>query len=575
MSSNQNNGKPGNSGFIARKLAAALGSFCEIDESVIRSRLLNPKKSKISLKDLRLKPFPIKEDCDQAILITGHIEEAIFRWKWNLKGKFKKSSLLIKGVKIRLQPISAQEVAEMHARERLSASSFDSTKSLNDISPEKDLEKAPEKKTSKFVKDIIDQLLLNIEDLEVHLELPTAPGEPLTNSKKTVVINGKYIELESMGALNTANFQHKARTRKRKKDLKKNNRENPLLQHLRIGSLSAHVIDIDGIDGSRMVLPFIDPIQYTIVVKRFHGERFGGFGEGLDVKGEVLPVAGRTSVVPIESFSEDERDDPDSSLMSSGGEVEIYADDEEVETRLSLVISNSWDEDKAYSYLSCESRDLDDIDPPINDGVKLHLGSVQTVALFSIIKLFAIKPNTLESEEKEKSRQLSSLIGPGSLGMMRTSKDFFRSSKDLNKSSVYNLPFDKIQVVLPNRAIVVARECAFQLQADGTKCIIEGSGGVHVDGTEVLIPGSSWTVDIIEEDILLQPREIPIQSFMSDRKLNFEVGLSSITSLAVGIGELVKLKKMVMARSPSSPNVGNARQSNWSLKLNGTTDIKF
>ncbi len=66
---------------IAKKIAACLGSFCEVDEGMIRSRILN--KSNISLKDVRVKPRVINEKGKgQAVEVIGLISEIVFRWKW-------------------------------------------------------------------------------------------------------------------------------------------------------------------------------------------------------------------------------------------------------------------------------------------------------------------------------------------------------------------------------------------------------------------------------------------------------------------------------------------------------------
>lgn len=567
MGTSPSTGKRGNSGFIARKLAAALGSFCEIDESMIRSRLLNPKKSKISLKDVRLKARVIREDCEQAIVVTGAIEEVVFRWKWNvIKGSIKKSSLIVKGAKIRMRPISAREVAVMQAKERLSSTtSFDSTINGDNLS---------EKKQSTFVKNILNQFMLKIEGLEVHLELPTAAGDPLTSSKKTVVLYGNHIELESLGKLKTDKLKKNNAFRRRKKA---NNRQDPLLQQLRIGSLSARLINVAR-DGRKTNLPIIDPFRYSARIKRFYGERFASVHEGLEVIGEVLPIADRISIVPIfSSYSEEERDGPDTPLTpvtTSSAEIVIYADDEEVETTLCQLISNSWDEERKY--LSNETRDYDDDEPIVCNGVNLYLGSLQTVALFSIITIFTIESKADVPDEKEIDQQKinDTIIRPGLLALP---KAFVRSSRDLDKSSSYNLPIRQIQVVLPNRSIVVAEDCALKIKADGTQYILEGIGGVHVEGEEVLVPNSSWTVDIINKNIVLQPKGIQLRSSFATegQKTNFDVGLGQITKLSTGISEILKLRRLVSRPQTPQGHRGVGKTSDWSLKLNGSTSINF
>ncbi len=570
MASSQNPAKRGNSGFIARKLAEALGSFCEIDESMVRSRLLNPKKSKISLKDVRLKPRVIRQGTDQALEMNGSIDEVLFRWKWNvMKGSIKKSTLFVKGAKITIKPISVMDAAVMHAMERISSNtSLDST-SIGD--------NGSEKKQSKFVKNILDHFMLHVEDLELHLDLPVVSTDPFTSSEQTLVVYGNHIELESLGKLKTGRLKKNKGFRKRSKE---NNRSDPLMQQLRIGSISAKLINTDR-ERRKTVLPMIDPFRYSARIKRFHGERFAPFSEGVELDGEVLPIADRTSIVPIfSSFSEEDRDDSNmlltkELLKKSSGEIEIYADDEGIETTLNQVISNSWDEDMLFQ--TDEARDIGDAEeeevPIVYNGINLYLGSLQTIALFKTISMFSVETKADESDDELEFEQ--NLMRPGAL-VTAFPKAMNRSSRNLDKTSTYNFPLRNIQVVLPNRAIVVAQECALKIRADGTKCILEGIGGVLVDGEEILDYQSFWSVNISNKYILLQPKDIMTlkSAFATDvPKTNFDLGLKHITRLSGGISEILRLRRLIS--KPSSSEGGVRSPSGWSLKVNGTTNIKF
>jgi hypothetical protein len=42
----------------------------------------------------------------------------------------------------------------------------------------------------------MEQCFINVEDIEVHIELPISSGDHLTRSQKTTVISGKGIVLE-------------------------------------------------------------------------------------------------------------------------------------------------------------------------------------------------------------------------------------------------------------------------------------------------------------------------------------------------------------------------------------------
>eukprot|EP00979_Chaetoceros_neogracilis_P007196 scaffold1521_cov271-Chaetoceros_neogracile.AAC.4 len=98
----------GNLGFVARKLTEALSSFLEVDESMVESRLLNPKKSRIALNNVRLKPRIIEEDHDCAIEISGCIDNV--------------------GAKIVIKPISGtSNTAAKEAKDRLFKFSHDAT----------------------------------------------------------------------------------------------------------------------------------------------------------------------------------------------------------------------------------------------------------------------------------------------------------------------------------------------------------------------------------------------------------------------------------------------------------------
>jgi len=555
-------GKRGNSGFVARKLTQALSSFLEVDESMVESRLLNPKKSRISLNNVRLKPRIIREDHDCAIEITGGIESVVFKWKWNYfqnsktyKGLMKRTALILKGVTIVMKPISGTDAAVMEARNRLSQSS------LNQSFKE---ENEAEKKQPKFIRNVMEQFSINIEDIEVHLELPTDPSDPLTLSKKTIVLSLKGINLEPIGL---------------KKHGLKRKQKDPLLQELRVESIVAKVINFDE-NGKRTILPFIDPFQYSATAKRFHGERFSGFNMGLEVTGNAITNSiRRLSVIPILSAKDDERDGADTHTTSSSttGEIEISVDNDEIETSLCGAMSVSWD-----LGIGDETRDPDRTaydgigNISAGDIVNVHLEDLQTVALFSAIKMFSGDSDIrFDVGDMNRRNFLNSVIRPGGFGALSkmSPRTYAKSTKELNKSSLFNFPFPSVTAILPNKTKVVARDCNFTMRTDGSRCVFEGGGGVTINDERLLEDGSSFIVDMINKDITLKPSNVP----KSVGEEDFELNLKGVQNVAVGVGELVRLRSLVIPQPPTQAGQRPFREEapDWSLKVQGTTEIKL
>ena len=556
-------GKRGNSGFVARKLTQALSSFLEVDESMVESRLLNPKKSRISLNNVRLKPRIIREDHDCAIEITGGIESVVFKWKWNYfqnsktyKGLMKRTALILKGVTIVMKPISGTDAAVMEARNRLSQSS------LNQSFRE---EIEAEKKQPKFIRNVMEQFSINIENIEVHLELPTDPSDPLTLSKKIVVLSLKGMKLEPIGL--------------KKHRLKKRKQKDPLLQELRVESIAAKVINFDE-NGKRTILPLIDPFRYSATAKRFHGERFSGFNMGLEVTGNAITnLFRRSSVKPILSAKDDDRDGADTHTTSSSttGEIEISVDNDEIEISLFDAMSVSWDLGIGDETLDPDRTAYDGIgNISAGDIVNVHLEDLQTVALFSAIKMFS-GDSDIRFNVGDMSRRMlmKSVIRPGCFGALSkmSPRTYAKSTKELNKSSLFNFPFPSVTAILPNKTKIVARDCNFTMRTDGSRCDFEGGGGVTINDERLLEDGSSFIVDMINKDITLKPSNV-LESVGEE---DFELNLKGVQNVAVGVGELVRLRSLVIPQTPTQAGHRPFHEEapDWSLKVQGTTKIKF
>jgi hypothetical protein len=191
------NGKKGSSGFVARTLATAVSSFLEVNESMIESRLLNPKYSRIAFNDVRLIPKIVHTDKNRSVEITGRIESAVFSWKWNYfkgsktyKGIMKKTSLVIKGAII--------VIVEKEKNDLITQS--------DEVTKDEKVDE--EKKQPKFLRNVIEQFSLNIEDITVHVKLPSTDQCPSTCMLKSVVFVGNDLELKPLGLLKTEKLKN-------------------------------------------------------------------------------------------------------------------------------------------------------------------------------------------------------------------------------------------------------------------------------------------------------------------------------------------------------------------------------
>jgi hypothetical protein len=558
-------------GFLASAVARALGTFCELDESLVESRLLN--KARITLKDLRLKPKVIRQTNDYTVELHGRIKSAVFKWRWAGSGLLKKCTFTLSGLRITLKPVSGStQDSQQDVKEK-------STES-DEFEFENEEKKGSKNWKEKFVKNVLDQLTIKVEDIEIVAEAPRNPKEVNMPWKRQLVLSGKDIELESLGRV----YPHKFL---KGRALKRNKVTAPLLQDLRIGSLSARIVIVNK-EGNAKVLPLIHPFQYYARVRRVHGARFGSFHTGLEVVGqeEMSPVS-----FSHLSFKQTGSVGAYESISTGGERVEVYADDREIETSLcnfqtmNETQSVSWDfSPQAGSFT--ESRDEMEVGenrkPLPTDELYMILGDEQLTSLFSVISMLTdpVDPETIEQPVNPRTKK-NAYMRPGALGKLSKAApmNFVRSSRSIVKASTFELPFPILHVELPNDVSLLAEDCCIKARTDDSLAKIFGTGAVSVDHTTLLEEGTTWSIDLIKKEISLEPKtETPTPQYswafnheVNEDKSSLEVAFSQIKKLGTGIGEIIE-KKINSQRTPSPVRPS---APTWSLKLKGTSCLQF
>ena len=208
--------------------------------------------------------------------------------------------------------------------------------------------------------------------------------------------------------------------------------------------------------------------------------------------------------------------------------------------------------------------------------MNVHLEDLQTVALFSAIEMFSGDSDIrFDVGDMNRRNFLNSVIRPGGFGALSkmSPRTYAKSTKELNKSSLFNFPFPSVTAILPNKTKVVARDCNFTMRTDGSRCVFEGGGGVTINDERLLEDGSSFIVDMINKDITLKPSNVLKSVGEEDFKLN----LKGVQNVAVGVGELVRLRSLVIPQPPTQAGQRPFREEapDWSLKVQGTTEIKL
>eukprot|EP00554_Chaetoceros_debilis_P008206 CAMPEP_0194099806 /NCGR_PEP_ID=MMETSP0150-20130528/879_1 /TAXON_ID=122233 /ORGANISM="Chaetoceros debilis, Strain MM31A-1" /LENGTH=581 /DNA_ID=CAMNT_0038786065 /DNA_START=122 /DNA_END=1864 /DNA_ORIENTATION=- len=574
--------KKSHPGLLARVIADALASFCEIDEGMVSSRLI--KKSNISLENLRLIPRLLQETDDQIIEAIGSVESVTFKWKWNVLGKkskkhnskgyMKKSTLTIKGVDVKIRArtkSNRDETSTSFAKKTINdetATSIFSDESTNE-----------EKKgfRKKFVKNLVDQLAVHIMDLKITIEPLAVAIDGIASRKKEVVIEGKHISLVSMGREKNVN----------KKTLRK--KKGPLLEELNLGSLSVRLAEIDE-RGIRRMHPIVDPFRYSAKLKRFYGERFSGLAEGVEITGqEIRPVImshQSSSDLPSNAETRDSATDLDYIVEDIGPlnvqDVDICVKDQEIEASLFIDHSESCDSvppETLYDEQREDHRDVAEDASISQEGLNINLGDQQSIALFGIIHMFTLRNgvdnHTTRELEKGTRLLLKTISKPGGLHTHTTlvPNSFMRSTVHLHKSGLFYFPFRDVSLTLPNKAKCHLQDCTLKIRSDGSNSVFIVHGGASVNKGEVLSADSSLTIDIVKRQILIEKKIVQSGKYrrdplMFDEDLDFNINLSEVRELSLGLGHMFAWNRRLMdARNIDPPATPN--ELKWAIKLNG------
>ncbi len=574
-------------GLLASAIAGALGSFFDINESMVESKLLNKKK--ITLTNLRLKPRVVRRSESYVIELHGKIKQGLFQWKWSGKGLLKGCTFTLEGLRVTLKPGSPD--SELSRDNDVELEKQRSSNQKKKRSPMKGSMKKEEGEggregwKAKLVNNIVEQLKVTVEDFELVIEAPRNSQEEEIPWRRQVRITGRNIELESLGRLYPKGMFRNARVTKR------NYVTTPLLQDLSIGSLAADVVTVDT-NGNAQAYPLLHPFQYLARAKRMFGKRFSGFASGLEVEGlEILNSQQFIRPTLKESGSYGAYE----SIRCGAENVGVYVDEYEIETSLcsnqllNMSHSVSWDFDAASSVI--ESRDEVDVEGgnrlQASSEFYLVLGYEQLKGLFGIISLFADKPDPLDTQNNENGNYRDSYVGPGGLKQLNkiSPMNFGKSTRYVNKASKFDLPLTSLHVILPNNTSVHAEKCKLELRTDDSLARIVGAGIVSIDNEECLNEGTSWTVDIHKKEISFDPKGIS-HSIQWDWGFHHEeseptkpisVNFDHIRRVGAGIAAVLEEKRAMQKElSQSDRNYHSSPcTKRWSINIKGESILTF
>ncbi len=587
-------------GFLAGAVAKALGTFCELDESLVESRLLN--KSRITLKDVRLRPKTLRQTNNYNVELHGRIKSGVFKWKWSGKGLLRKCTFTLSGLRITLKPQSSESGDIKKSEKKKKDMAVGSPVSVMS-SEDSETKKGKKNWKKKLIDNVIEQLTVKIEDVQVVLEAPRNSKEEDMPWSRQIIIYGKDLELEPLGRLYHSKKFLQGRT------FKKSKQNAPLLQDLRVGSLSAKVVVIRQ-NGAAEMLPLIHPFQYSAKAKRVHGRRFASLTNGLEVIGQKISSLEPPLIRPsfTQSGSLGGGGGAYESIRTGGDRVEIYADEQEVETSLCQFSSLNNSQSVSWEFSQCSSfqdaRDEIEVgnsqdELEVADEVYIVLGDEQLTSLFSVMTLFTDKKDKGGNQKEPRPLSRTSYLKktyykPGGLDKITrvAPMTFAKSSRSIIKASHFDLPFPMVQIDLPNNNTLYAEECNIKFRADDSLAKIFGTGNVSINNETLLEGGGTWTVDIRRKEIRIEP---PKESAPSQWEWNFNDGdghdddddeaagsqltarFDRIRKLSGGIAQILQKKRSIQAKkTPSLVSIPDASESNkWSLKLVGNSCLQF
>ncbi len=565
-------------GLLAGAIAGALGSFCDINEAMVESKLLDKKK--ITLTNVRLKPRVIRRSENYTLELHGKIKQGVFKWKWTGKGLLKGCSFTMAGLRVTIKPGTPGSGLDQNKKQQgpTTRKKSKKKKKKSDNGSTEENKEGRKGWKAKIINNIIDQLKVTVEDFELVVEAPRNSEEEDIPWKRQIRITGKNIELESLGRIYPKSLFRNSRINKKNYD------SAPLLQDLSIGSVSADVIVVDT-TGNAQAFPLLHPFQYLARAKRFFGKRFSGFTSGLEVQGlEMLPSEQilLPSLHYSGSFGEYE------SIVMGSGNVGVYVDEQEIETSLcneqllNMSHSVSWEFGTSSGLL--ESRDemevQNDDRMEASSEIYIVLGNEQLTAFFGILSMFTDKSKPAPSQNDVKDEYSSQYVGPGGLKQLTkiAPMNFGRKTRSINKASKYDLPIPSVQLILPNGTSVRAGKCKFELRTDDSLAKLFGSGCVFVNDEEFLNEGSGWSVDLKSREITVDPKGIS-QVAQWDWGFNndedeahkpIEVSFDHIRCIGAGVAKVLEKRRALQRRVPSRKS-----NSGWSIKVNGKSQLTF
>lgn len=568
-------------GLLAGAIAKALGSFFEINESMVESKLLHKKK--ITLTNLRLKPRVIRRSENYTIELHGKIKQGVFKWKWSGKGLLKGCTFILEGLRVTLKQGSSESEMNFDEVTRINS---EKKKKSNKGGFKETGEDVKEGWKAKLVNNIIDQLKVKVEDFELVIEVPRNPLEEGIPWKRQIRVSGRNIELESLGRIYPKNMFRNRRVKRR------DNTSAPLLQELSIESLSADVIVVDT-QGNAQAYPLLHPFQYVARGKRFFGKRFSDFTSGLEVEGLDILHSERISRQSYQSLKYTGSLGAYESIKMGAENVGVYVDGEEIETSLcneqllNMSHSVSWEFDGSSSVP--ESRDEVEVE---NDDrveaspeVYLVLGEEQLLALFGIVSLFTDQKIICDEEGDGFNGFRNSYMGPGGLKQLTkiSPMNFGQSSRTVNKASKFDLPLPCVQVLLPNNASVRAEKCKIELKTDNSLAKFFGSGSVTIDGQPCLKEGILWVLDLKRKEIVVDPKGVSPTGhqwewmFHHDEKESespLEVSFDHIRLVGSGFAKILEARKSAQKHT-SKPQQIQQHYSKWSINIKGQSKLSF
>ena len=175
-----------------------------------------------------------------------------FRWEWGT-GHGEGAHAYVKDAQLRIAGVQLRIYATYH--DPPSPSRRRDTVVTEPTSTPRD----PDWK-ARYLQQIVDHLLLNIESVQIVVDLPSNETSVLTK----LCVTASDMQLVTLGG----------------------SAEQGLRQRLVLGSLAA-VVQTCSADATLQQLPLLDPIGYAAIVQRVSGRRFvDGIGNGLIISGE-------------------------------------------------------------------------------------------------------------------------------------------------------------------------------------------------------------------------------------------------------------------------------------------------